>query len=85
MPICGYVLFPVKNRFDEMVRSLHTNPECTVYPSDDRVTAVLVTDTTDDDSEEKLRSRIERIESIQCMSMTFVHIDTPRNKEAVRA
>ena len=76
MPICGYVVYPVSGKADELRRMLGAMPECAVRVSDQKNVLVMVTDTPDDQREKELQEKLNAIPAIQCLAMTFAHLES---------
>lgn len=81
MPICGYLVYPVAGKSDELVRTLGAIPECDVQKSENRDVMLLVTDTADETHEERLQNRLKSINSILCLAMTFAGMDESPQEE----
>lgn len=75
MPICSYLVYPVTGKSGELKRTLGTIPGCEIRESDNRDMMILVTDTPDARREEALQEKLKSIPSIQCMAMTFAHLE----------
>jgi hypothetical protein len=57
-------------------------PECSVLPAEDHDVVVLITDTPDAKSEEKLQQRLRKIEELACLAMVFAHGDSLEEERA---
>lgn len=75
MAICSYVVIPQRGERDALCARLEALPGCDVVPSVNRDLIVLVTDTPDRDEETMLRDRIERLDGIQALVLTFGEVD----------
>ncbi len=75
MPICGYLVYPVAGKAGELRQTLEFLPECEVKIADQGHMLILVTDTPDDDREQALQEQLKSIPSIQCLAMTFAHLE----------
>ncbi|HIJ78164.1 MAG: chaperone NapD [Desulfobulbaceae bacterium] len=82
MPIFSYLAIPEKNAVDEMCAELEATPHCEVITADKKEVVILVTDTPDNDTEEKLQQQLKNIKSLQSLSMTFGHADEELTREA---
>lgn len=69
MPIKSYLVRPHKAKMAELVNALEQFENCEVIPSTNEELVVLVTDTADESSDEKLLSEINQIKSLKMMSM----------------
>jgi nitrate reductase NapAB chaperone NapD len=75
MPVFSYLAQPTPGAKDELFRQLGRIEHCEVVPSDNEEVLVLVTDTPDQGAEEELQQRLKGLSSLQCLSMTFGHVD----------
>jgi len=57
-----------------------TLPHCEVIPSDNREVVVLVTDTPDEATEDKLQKSLKNLQSLQSLSLAFGY-DDKKKKE----
>ena len=69
MPIKSYLARPHREQFSQLVNELRQFENCEVIPSTNEELVILVTDTADEISDEKLLSRINQIESLKMLSM----------------
>ena len=76
MPIFSYIAYPENGRTDEMIRELDSFSQCEVKESTNREIVILVTDTKNNDEEEKLQKKLKNVTSLQCLSMVFGHTDS---------
>lgn len=81
MPICSYLVIPDPDSIEALVRRLDALSECDVTRSETRDVLLLVTDTSGPAEDRELRGRIEGMEGIQAMVLTFGEID-PDTEEA---
>ncbi len=70
MPVFSYLAYPVKGATEQL-----SMEHCDVMPSDNAEVLVLVTDTPDEDIEKNLKQALDQIASLQCLGMTFGHVD----------
>jgi nitrate reductase NapAB chaperone NapD len=75
MAICSYLVIPRPGATAALADRLVALPGCEVVPSANRDLLVLVTDTPDREQENALRHRIERLEEIQALVLTFGEVD----------
>ena len=75
MPVFSYLAQPLPGAKDDLVRELGEVPHCETVPSDNEDLLGLVTDTPDESAEEKLQESLKGLKSLQCLSMTFGHVD----------
>ena len=79
MPIFSYLVHPKPGAKQQLLEALSEIDHCEVMPAGNQDLMVLVTDTPDDTTEEKLQKQINGLEFIQDMSMTFGYLDEPKN------
>jgi nitrate reductase NapAB chaperone NapD len=75
MGICSYLVIPRPGETDALCQQLSVMPGCEVTPAVDHELLVLVTDTPDRDEENRLRHRIEGLDGIQALVLTFGEVD----------
>ncbi len=85
MPVCSYLVHPVKDRMEDMVAELRKLPYSEVAPAENQELAILVTDTENKEAEEQLQSRLKEISEIQCITLTFGDIESDHAKETPHA
>lgn len=81
MAICSYLVIPEEGRAGSLAERLASLPGCDVVPARNRDLLLLVTDTDGPDEDEALRSRLEGMEGLQALVLTFGEID-PETEEA---
>ncbi len=75
MPILSYLAIPKGGAIDALLSDLTALPHCEAIPSDNQEVVVLVTDTPDKDTEEKLQKSLNDLHSLQSLSLTFGYDD----------
>ena len=75
MPILGYIASPRSGAKEELLQELNALQYCEAFPADNVEILILVTDTPDKDTEEKLQRHLKGIESLESLSMTFGYND----------
>ena len=75
MPICSYLVYPVKGKFRTLKRKLLSLPGCEVLPAENRDVLVLVTETNGEAEEAKLQQSLKKIKELQCLALTFGSVD----------
>ncbi len=75
MPIFSYLAYPEQGAKRNLFESLKQLKNCQVMPSGNEELLILVTDTPDDESEEELQKKLNQINTLQCLSMTFGYVD----------
>lgn len=79
MPIKSYLAHPQDGRKQHLVDALSEIKECEVMPATNENVLVVVTDTLDDASEEILKKKIEKIDSLKLLAMVS-GFNSPQNK-----
>lgn len=75
MPVCGYVVVPQPNAKDATAAELSRLEGCDVYPAEDGDLLLLVTATESMDADAELRHRVEAVQGVQALLLTFAEID----------
>jgi nitrate reductase NapAB chaperone NapD len=75
MPVCSYIVHVKENKLPDVSIELETKDECTVYPAQNKEMLILVTETSDDNSEDKLKEKLNEITDIECMALTFANFE----------
>ena len=75
MPILGYIASSRSGAKQELLQELNALQHCEAYPADNADILILVTDTPDKDTEEKLQRHLKEIQSLESLSMTFGYND----------
>lgn len=70
MPVKSYLAHSSPNTAHQLAASMEILPGCTVLPAENRDALILITDTPSEDSELKLRLRIEVLSTL--VSLTLV-------------
>jgi nitrate reductase NapAB chaperone NapD len=78
MPICSYLVVPAADRTAAVMAELGALPGCHVERADQHDLIALVTDTASPAEEKALRSRLERVEDIYAMVLTFGELEPER-------
>lgn len=81
MPICSYLVIPDDGATDRVLGRLAEIPECDAVRAENRDVVILVTDTPGLEEEHALRTRVEALEEIRALLLTFGEID-PRSDVA---
>jgi nitrate reductase NapAB chaperone NapD len=71
MPICSYLLTPRQGKLTTVQDSLAQLPGVEVYAADDRELLVVVTETADQVQEDDLNEKMNAIEGIDCLALSF--------------
>lgn len=75
MPICSYLVIPEKGAARSVERRLDALSGCDVARARNRDVLILVTETPGLEEEEELRTRVEELDGIQALLLTFGEID----------
>lgn len=75
MAICSYLVIPRPGETEALCERLTALPGCDVAPAVNRDLLILVTDTPDREQENLLRDRIEAMDGIQALVLTFGEVD----------
>jgi nitrate reductase NapAB chaperone NapD len=71
MPIFAYLAMPKKGAKETLSAELAALPHCEIIPADNKDILVLVTDAPSDIEERNLQNQLQKIPSLQSLSMTF--------------
>ena len=75
MPIFSYLAMPKSGAKEALCADLAALSHCEVIPSDNQEVVVLVTDTPDETTEDKLQKSLNNLQSLQSLSLTFGYDD----------
>ena len=75
MPILAYIVTPRSGEKDTLFKKLNGMEYCEALSADNAEILILVTDTPDKETEEKLEKQLNKIESLESLSMTFGYND----------
>lgn len=78
MPIKSYLAHPHDGKKAELVDALSQLSSCDVIPAKNEDILVVVTDTLDDASEEILKEKIEKIDSLKLLALVS-GFNSPQN------
>ena len=71
MPVCSYLVTPSHGRCQEISSALSSLKGIDVFPAEDRELIVMVTDTEDQASEDRLQEELQQLDGIECMALSF--------------
>ena len=71
MPIFAYLATPVEGAKEILAAELTALPHCEIIPADNKDILILVTDAPDEFAERDLQEQLQKIQSLQSLSMTF--------------
>jgi|FLYL01.1.fsa_nt_gi nitrate reductase NapAB chaperone NapD len=69
MPIKSYLAYPIAGQRDELAAELAALEGCEAFPAENRDIIVLVTDTPDERSEQRLAETLNAIPSLQHLAL----------------
>ena len=75
MPVLAYIASPRSGEKRKLLQQLNTMQYCEAFPADNADILILVTDTPDKETEEKLQKHLNKLESLESLSMTFGYND----------
>lgn len=75
MPVFSYLVYPEQNKKKQLITDLSSIEHCEVSPADNKDVIILVTDAPDIETDKALQKKIQALESLQSISMTFGHTD----------
>ena len=75
MPICSYLVIPEEGASALVAERLAALPGCDVVEAENRDVLILVTDTPGFDEESALRRKVEALDGMQALLLTFGEID----------
>ncbi len=81
MPVLAYIAIPRTGEKNKLLQQLNTMQHCEAFPADNAEILVLVTDTPDKEAEKKLEKQLNKLESLESLSMTFEYNDELQHKE----
>lgn len=75
MPVFSYLAYPEKDKKQQLITELSSFEYCEVNPADNKDVIILITDAPDADTDKALQKKIQALDSLQSISMTFGHTD----------
>ena len=75
MPVFSYLAYPEKDKKQQLITELSSFEYCEVNPADNKDVLILITDAPDVDTDKELQKKIQALDSLQSISMTFGHTD----------
>jgi nitrate reductase NapAB chaperone NapD len=75
MPILAYIVTPRSGEKDKLLKELNAMQHCEALSADNADILILVTDTPDTETEKQLEKQLNKIESMESLSMTFGYND----------
>lgn len=75
MPVLSYIASPRSGEKNKLLKELNTTQHCEAFSADNAEILILVTDTPDGETEKELQKQLNRLESLESLSMTFGYND----------
>ncbi len=75
MPVFSYLAYPEKDKKQQLLTELTSIEYCEVNPADNKDVIILITDAPDVATDKALQEKIQALDSLQSISMTFGHTD----------
>ena len=75
MPVFSYLAYPERDKKQQLITELSSFEYCEVNPADNKDVIILITDAPDVDTDKELQKKIQALDSLQSISMTFGHTD----------
>lgn len=69
MPVKSYLARPYEGKFTELLKELSAINGCDIIPSTNQEIAVLVTDTENEEEDQKLLTQLNTLDSLKMLSM----------------
>ncbi len=69
MPIKSYLAHPFDNKKEELQQALSLIKGCEIIPAENENVLVIVTETKNDEEDNKLKETIEKIESLKLLAL----------------
>ena len=81
MPVLAYIASPRTGEKNELLKELNSMQNCEAFSADNAEILILVTDTPDGETEKQLQKQLNKLESLESLSMTFGYNDELQYKE----
>ena len=75
MPVLAYIATPRSGEKNKLLKELNHMQHCESFSADNAEILILVTDTPDKETEKNLQKQLNKIESLESLSMTFGYND----------
>jgi nitrate reductase NapAB chaperone NapD len=75
MPVLAYIVTPRSGEKNKLLKELNAMQHCEALSADNADILILVTDTPDKETEKQLEKQLNKIESMESLSMTFGYND----------
>ena len=77
MGICSYLVITAPGSRDAVGRRIAAIPGCDVVPAEDHDLLLLVAEASEALSGRELRERVEAVEGVYAMALTFAEVEAP--------
>lgn len=81
MPVLAYIASPRSGEKKQLLQQLNSMQHCEAFSADNAEILILVTDTPDREAEKQLQKQLNKLETLESLSMTFGYNDELQNKE----
>ncbi|MEZ4618279.1 MAG: chaperone NapD [Caldilineaceae bacterium] len=81
MIIKSYLAYPIAGQYTELAQELRSIAACEVVPATNRELLVVVTESPDEEAEKALVAQIERLPSLQALTLVSGHNETAERDE----
>ena len=73
MPIFSYLVYPEKDKKQQLIDDLTLEKFCEIKVAENEEVVILMTDTPDEETNKALQDKLKELDSLQSLSMTFGH------------
>lgn len=81
MIIKSYLAYPIEGRYAQLDQEFRSISACEVIPATNRELLILVTESPDEEAEKALVAQIERLPSLQALTLVSGHNETEERDE----
>jgi nitrate reductase NapAB chaperone NapD len=75
MPVFSYLAYPKQGAKQELLKDLTALDHCEATPADNQNILILITDTPDEETEKALQKKLNELNTLESLGMTFGHVD----------
>lgn len=69
MPIKSYLAHPEEGKKEELIKAISQIEQCEVIPAENKNVLVVITETENDTQENKLKEKLESIQSLKLLAL----------------
>ncbi len=69
MPIKSYLAHPEEGKKEELIKAISQIEQCEVIPAENKNVLVVITETGNDTQENKLKEKLESIQSLKLLAL----------------